>query len=50
MFYMYGKIILNYEIINLDYWLVFFFVFFDDFVDEVFVEGNVFYLNDLYES
>lgn len=48
--HMYGKTILNYEIINLDYWSALPFASLDDPVDEASAEGNVSHLNDLYES
>ena len=48
--HMYGKTILNYEIINLDYWSALPFASLDDPVDEASTEGNVSHLNDLNES
>lgn len=48
--HMYGKTILNYEIINLDYWSALPFASLDDPVDEASAEGNVSHLKDLYES
>ena len=48
--HMYGKTILNYEMINLDYWSALPFASLDDPVDEASTEGNVSHLNDLNES
>lgn len=48
--HMYRKTILNYEILNLDYWSALPFTSLDDHVDEASTDGNVSYLNDLNES